>query len=92
MIRLDNISVKFNPRTVDEVYALTHVSLVIKEGEFVTVIGTNGSGKSTLLNVVAGNIIPDEVFSSASKGRIKMLSKSGVIFIFVIKIINQSIN
>ena len=60
MIRLDNISVKFNPRSVDEVYALKRVSLEIKEGEFVTVIGTNGSGKSTLLNVVAGNIIPDE--------------------------------
>jgi putative ABC transport system ATP-binding protein len=27
---------------------------VVKEGEFVTIIGTNGSGKSTLLNAVAG--------------------------------------
>jgi len=60
MIRLENISVKFNARTVDEVYALKHVSLEIGEGEFVTVIGTNGSGKSTLLNVVAGNLTADE--------------------------------
>ena len=31
----------------------------IKEGEFVTVIGTNGSGKSTLLNAVAGAFMLD---------------------------------
>lgn len=59
MISLKNISVKFNARTVDEVYALKNINLEIHEGEFVTVIGTNGSGKSTLLNVIAGNIETD---------------------------------
>ncbi len=60
MIRLKNISVKFNARTIDEVFALKNINLELKEGEFVTVIGTNGSGKSTLLNVIAGNIGTDE--------------------------------
>jgi putative ABC transport system ATP-binding protein len=59
MIRLENISVTFNPGTADEVGALRSISLHMVEGDFITVIGTNGSGKSTLLNVIAGKIIPD---------------------------------
>jgi putative ABC transport system ATP-binding protein len=59
MIKLDKIDKRFNPDTINEVYALRNISLEIREGEFVTVIGTNGSGKSTLLNVVAGKILPD---------------------------------
>lgn len=59
MIRLRHVSKKFKPGTINEVLALRDVSLDIKEGEFITVIGTNGSGKSTLLNVVAGAFLPD---------------------------------
>ncbi len=59
MIKLDSVDKKFNPGTINEVYSLRNVSLEIKEGEFVTVIGTNGSGKSTLLNAIAGAILPD---------------------------------
>ncbi|MFH1137406.1 MAG: ATP-binding cassette domain-containing protein [Pseudomonadota bacterium] len=59
MIRLENVHKKFNAGTLNEVHALRGVNLEIKEGEFVTVIGTNGSGKSTLLNAVAGTFIPD---------------------------------
>jgi len=59
MIELSNIHKKFNAYTINEVYALRDVNLKIREGEFVTVIGTNGSGKSTLLNMVAGTITPD---------------------------------
>jgi len=59
MIRLEHLHKKFNPGTTNEVYPLRDVSLEIKEGEFITVIGTNGSGKSTLLNVIAGAFSPD---------------------------------
>ncbi|MGB0750100.1 MAG: ABC transporter ATP-binding protein [Magnetospiraceae bacterium] len=58
MIDLSGIHVLFNPGTVIETHALRGLDLTIKEGEFVTVIGSNGSGKSTLLNVVAGEVSP----------------------------------
>lgn len=58
-VTLCAIHKRFNPGTMNEVYALRDVNLEIRDGEFITVIGTNGSGKSTLLNVVAGAVVPD---------------------------------
>jgi ABC-type lipoprotein export system ATPase subunit len=34
--------------------ALSDVSLTIREGEFISIIGTSGSGKTTLLNIIGG--------------------------------------
>ena len=51
IIRLENIRRDF--RVGDEtVHALRGVSFTIREGEFVTIMGTSGSGKSTLLNTL----------------------------------------
>ena len=38
----------------NEVHALSHVSLDIEEGTFVSIIGSSGSGKSTLINLLGG--------------------------------------
>ena len=60
MLALRDIVKIFNPGTQDEKRALDGLSLVVTEGEFITIIGSNGAGKSTLLNVVAGTFPPDE--------------------------------
>jgi len=54
MLRLEGISKTFNPGTVNETLAIDNLSLSLKKGEFVVVIGGNGSGKSTTLNAIAG--------------------------------------
>jgi len=60
MITINNLHKKFNPGTLNEVYALKGINVKINKGDFVTIIGTNGSGKSTLLNAIAGAFLPDE--------------------------------
>ena len=40
------------------IHALTEVSLSIKKGEVVGLMGDNGAGKSTLVKIVAGNFPP----------------------------------
>ena len=54
MLEIRNISKTFNPGTINEKKALSDLSLTLKDGDFVTVIGGNGAGKSTMLNAVAG--------------------------------------
>src|SRR5665213_4571165 len=38
--------------------AVSHVTLAVGAGEFVSVVGPTGCGKSTLLNVAAGLLVP----------------------------------
>jgi putative ABC transport system ATP-binding protein len=49
VLSLDNVTKRFGQRAV-----LSAVSLEVRAGEYVAVIGDSGIGKSTLLNVVAG--------------------------------------
>jgi len=59
MIKITDFHKKFNEGTINEVYALKGINLEIKDGDFITIIGTNGSGKTTLLNALAGSFFPD---------------------------------
>lgn len=59
MIKLTDIEKYFFAGTPNQVKALDNISLQIKSGDFVTVIGSNGAGKSTLLKAVAGVIQVD---------------------------------
>lgn len=51
VIRIENLS-KIYENGPLQVKALDHVSLTIKEGEFVAIMGASGSGKSTLMNII----------------------------------------
>ena len=59
MLEMRNVVKTFNKGTVDEKVALAGLSLTVKEGEFVTVIGGNGAGKSTMQNAICGTWRPD---------------------------------
>lgn len=59
MLRLENINKTFNRNTVNEKHVINHLSLHLRKGDFVTVIGGNGAGKSTMLNLIAGVYLPD---------------------------------
>jgi len=57
-------------------WALNNVSLEIKKGETVGIIGHNGSGKSTLLQIICGTLYPTNG-SIQTKGRIAALLELG---------------
>ena len=59
MLEIINLRKTFNPGTVNEKTALDGVSLTLRDGDFVSVIGGNGAGKSTLLNALAGTWLVD---------------------------------
>ncbi|WP_050180654.1 ABC transporter ATP-binding protein [Domibacillus robiginosus] len=59
MLEMNQIFKVFYEGTPDEKIALNRVSLSMKPGDFVTVIGSNGAGKSTLMNVISGKLTPD---------------------------------
>ncbi|MGB4100739.1 MAG: ABC transporter ATP-binding protein [Alphaproteobacteria bacterium] len=50
MLRLDQVTACYGAIT-----ALSGISLEVRAGEIVTLIGANGAGKSTLLNTICGN-------------------------------------
>ena len=47
---------KYYSTGANQVRALDGVSLSVRQGEFVAVVGTSGSGKSTLLHMLGGRI------------------------------------
>ena len=53
MIKISNITKKYNPKKSNEFEALHGVSCEINDGELVAVIGKSGAGKSTLLHILA---------------------------------------
>ncbi len=61
-ITIQDVS-KIFPSQKGEVVALKDLSLNIKDGEFMVIVGASGCGKSTLLNLIAG-------FETPTKGQV----------------------
>ena len=59
VLKLDNVSKSFAKVEKDEItHALSSISLEMKSGEFISLVGTSGCGKSTILRLIAGLITP----------------------------------
>lgn len=59
MLNVEQLQLTFNQGTPIENHVLRGLNLNIKEGEFVTIIGSNGAGKSSLLNIISGDLLSD---------------------------------
>ncbi len=60
MLRLEHVSKTFHPGTPDAKLALDDLTVHIRPGDFVSIIGANGAGKSTLFNAICGSFFVDQ--------------------------------
>ena len=87
-IVLENVSYTYSPDTAYEIHALKQVSLEIRDGQFIGLIGHTGSGKSTLvqhlnglLKATSGHIYfnGEDIYSENYDMR-RLRSKVGLVF------------
>jgi ABC-type Fe3+/spermidine/putrescine transport system ATPase subunit len=57
---MPEVVVKGVSKSYGVVKALTDVSLIVSEGEYVSIVGPSGCGKTTLIKTIAGIVNPDE--------------------------------
>lgn len=72
-------------RDYEDIYALSHVNLAVKRGEFLAYAGPNGAGKSTTFKLLCGMLAPNEgetkLFGmNPIKDRIAVMKRTGVLF------------
>ena len=85
VLKCENVSKKFGEHLV-----LDDVSLEIKKGSFVSIVGASGSGKSTLLTILGGIDKPtegkvylgDREISSMTEKELAILRRTDLGFVF----------
>ncbi|HBD06198.1 MAG TPA: ABC transporter ATP-binding protein [Firmicutes bacterium] len=87
MIKAENITKSYNNGKIE---VLKDISLEIKDGEFVVILGPSGSGKSTLMNILSGLekadegklIVNNENLSEKTDKELTQFRKETTAFIF----------
>jgi NitT/TauT family transport system ATP-binding protein len=67
-LELRKVSKTFQSDTGAKVKALEGVNLLVRQGEFVTLVGATGCGKTTLLNLIAGLDTADQGYLRLGDG------------------------
>lgn len=82
MLKLENITVRYNEGTSLEKVVLDDLSLDIDDNKFVGLIGSNGAGKSTLVKVIAGEVKQNSgkvIISSKNYSNTSVVERAGLI-------------
>lgn len=53
LLKINHLQKIFNENQPSQVEALKDISLNVKKGDFIAIMGESGAGKSTLLNIIA---------------------------------------
>ena len=85
MIKLKNITKYYNKKPV-----LDRLSLDVKKGEMLSIMGKSGSGKSTILNIISGIERPEEgeviikgqAFGNMSESQKTLFRRTHIGFVF----------
>jgi branched-chain amino acid transport system ATP-binding protein len=76
LLELDRVGARYGP-----VHALHDISLTVREGEVVAVLGANGAGKTTTLRAISGTVARTgtiELEGKAIKGGPESAAKAGI--------------